>query len=897
MCTNCRKNKSASQIAVLSDTNNIQTRVIEAEGEFLCKNTAKYKKLLTQEYINGEWTTVSESYGDIIETNSTDCGCVDGKLKKYKNYRTTPNSTTCIGFNKYEKLNYEGSDDNVSWNKIRTILGNLIQHNSTECGYTPMEYKWDCEQDGIDFDNGEWEVILEEIYDDFDEDTFEKPNMYTYYQTKESDSNHICIGYEQYSTLLFQGSDDNKTWVTIDRIPNKLLAINSPLCGWPPSLISYLGPEEDYLQVECTQPISVYNDKGNVVTLNNNEKLHYDIEIWRNNTFVNSNGLDPIQEIIKILHTPNTKNLTSMKSMFKNHINTTSINLSNFDTSNITNMYEMFYGCQKLTSLDLNTFNTNKVKNMGFMFWGCESLNALDISNFDTSNVTNMNFMFCSCSLFTSLDVNNFNTSNVTDMEAMFSDCSKLISLDLSNFDTSKVTNMKGMFNNCSSFTSLDLSNFDTSNVTTMNNIFSDCTKLTSLDLSNFDTSKVEDMGLMFTNCESIISLDLSSFNTNNVNDMEWMFQSCKKLVELNLSNWELNSSVNLSGMFDTCPSLKTIIMCNCSQETIDKINSIKPEQAIIYSDNIPTGNKRLSSVIETITTDENKLKVKYYEEEITKCDGSVDWIKSEEYETISIETTTYHFIAKNSTSSFSYYANGFVSDSDSQLNSKKITVSTEPDIEKEVYIENFDEITSCYSMFYNCQSLTLLDLSNFDTSNIIDMGWMFQSCKNLASLNLSSFNTSKVTSMSSMFRGCQKLASLDLSNFDTSNVTDMSWMFNVCNSITSLDLSNFDTSKVTDMSCMFYSCANKSFTSLDLSNFDTRKVENMSYMFNSCLWLKNLDLSNWVINEATNVDNMLFGCNSLEKIYMRNCSNETIDKIVSALISGWVYDAEIITS
>ena len=56
----------------------------------------------------------------------------------------------------------------------------------------------------------------------------------------------------------------------------------------------------------------------------------------------------------------------------------------------------------------------------------------------------------------------------------------------------------------------------------------------------------------------------------------------------------------------------------------------------------------------------------------------------------------------------------------------------------------------------------------------------MFPHCS-LTSLDLSNFDTSNVTDMSSMFYGCLNLKSLDLSSFDTSNVTNMSYMFYIC--------------------------------------------------------------------------------------------------------------------
>ena len=53
---------------------------------------------------------------------------------------------------------------------------------------------------------------------------------------------------------------------------------------------------------------------------------------------------------------------------------------------------------------------------------------------------------------------------------------------------------------------------------------------------------------------------------------------------------------------------------------------------------------------------------------------------------------------------------------------------------------------------------------------------------------------------MGSMFSGCNSLSSLDLSNFNTQNVTDMSYMFCGCNSLSSIDLSNFNTQNVINM-------------------------------------------------------------------------------------------------
>ena len=80
------------------------------------------------------------------------------------------------------------------------------------------------------------------------------------------------------------------------------------------------------------------------------------------------------------------------------------------------------------------------------------------------------------------------------------------------------------------------------------------------------------------------------------------------------------------------------------------------------------------------------------------------------------------------------------------------------------------------------------------------------------------------------MFLRTPNILDIDISNFDTSKVIDMEYMFIGMSSLTSLDISNFDTSKVTNMECMFYYMS--SLTSLDISNFDTSRVTNMQNMF-----------------------------------------------------------------
>ena len=186
--------------------------------------------------------------------------------------------------------------------------------------------------------------------------------------------------------------------------------------------------------------------------------------------------------------------------------------------------------------------------------------------------------------------------------------------------------------------------------------------------------------------------------------------------------------------------------------------------------------------------------------------------------------------------------------------------------------------------MFSGMSSLTSLDLSNFNTSNVTNMSSMFYNMRNLTSLDLSNFNTSNVVDMKDMFSGMSSLTSLSLSNFDTSNVVDMEGMFSRMSSLTSLNLSSFDTSKVTNMRYMFHDMS--SLTSLNLSNFDTSKVINMEAMFRDIRNLTTLNLSNFNTSQVTDMYLMFSGMSSLTSLDLSNFDTSKVT-IMSRMFSG----------
>ncbi|HAH18980.1 MAG TPA: hypothetical protein DCL29_08285, partial [Eubacterium sp.] len=181
-------------------------------------------------------------------------------------------------------------------------------------------------------------------------------------------------------------------------------------------------------------------------------------------------------------------------------------------------------------------------------------------------------------------------------------------------------------------------------------------------------------------------------------------------------------------------------------------------------------------------------------------------------------------------------------------MDSSNYTPSTDPINEQACTSINDKPIVWMVGTYYNTPS-TSIDVSSFDTSDVVNMGGMFTGSQANTITGLDKLDTSSVTDMSGMFYNSQA-TSLNVSNFDTSSVTDMTGMFNHSQS-TMLDVSNFDTSNVTIMDCTF--CNTVASTIAGLNNFDTSNVTNMRAMF-QYTQATTLDLSSF---DTTNVTNM----------------------------------------
>ena len=127
---------------------------------------------------------------------------------------------------------------------------------------------------------------------------------------------------------------------------------------------------------------------------------------------------------------------------------------------------------------------------------------------------------------------------------------------------------------------------------------------------------------------------------------------------------------------------------------------------------------------------------------------------------------------------------------------------------------------TSC--IFKDCTSITEIDLSNFDDSQLIKMQYMFMNCQSLKKIEISNIHGNKVNDAGYLFRDCVNLESIDLANFKAPYNVYLHHMFENCKALTSLNYPNFNPNRANYIDNFFYNCNN-----LKYINFENAIIKN----------------------------------------------------------------------
>lgn len=174
----------------------------------------------------------------------------------------------------------------------------------------------------------------------------------------------------------------------------------------------------------------------------------------------------------------------------------------------------------------------------------------------------------------------------------------------------------------------------------------------------------------------------------------------------------------------------------------------------------------------------------------------------------------------------------------------------------------------SSWRYAFSIKSITQIDVSNLDTSNIIDMDQMFLNASSLKQITgLENWNTSKVKDMSSMFYGTSSLKKIKgIENWDTSSVVNMSSMFNGAISLENLNLKGWNTVNVKKLEYMF-SDTPKLRTINGLEDWNTKQAVSLTGMFYNAKGLEGIKLNNWNIENVESLAYMFYGASSLKNI------------------------------
>ena len=365
----------------------------------------------------------------------------------------------------------------------------------------------------------------------------------------------------------------------------------------------------------------------------------------------------------------------------------------------------------------------------------------------------------------------------------------------------------------------------------------------------------------------------------DNINEIIEILNKVKENLDIyyNLEECLINNFNKDERNFEILYNLNEFIYCN--QNIINDINNINNEKSLENKFNYILGMSN------KINKKENKINLvlNIKKEDINKDIYFLDNTDNKVFINEKDKEEHHHdFMKELNESNVELYINN------EKYKYQKYFTPTKEGI-YEILLKFNINIKDCSFMFYNCSNIIDIDLSSFNSENVINMLSMFEGCSNLTNINLSEFNTKNVTKMNCMFVGCKKLSSIDLSLFDTKKVESLFCMFQNCSNLTNINLSSFNAENVTNMAGMFYNCSK--LEKIDLSSFSSNKVSDMRYMFLKCSNLERIDLSDIKTNNNTNTIFMFKECYNLKEIKLNNNCGENIKKEINQKITKIIFE------
>ena len=142
------------------------------------------------------------------------------------------------------------------------------------------------------------------------------------------------------------------------------------------------------------------------------------------------------------------------------------------------------------------------------------------------------------------------------------------------------------------------------------------------------------------------------------------------------------------------------------------------------------------------------------------------------------------------------------------------------------VYLSDIDvsELNDLSSIFDGLK-IEVVDISGWDTSNVTTMAYMFTECEDIKKIiGIENLDVSKLQSANAMFYGCQNLVELDLTNWNPILLNSAWNMFSYCSNLKIIkNIENWQLPNIKNVSYMFYKCTK---LDVDLSNWNLRNIK-----------------------------------------------------------------------
>ena len=432
----------------------------------------------------------------------------------------------------------------------------------------------------------------------------------------------------------------------------------------------------------------------------------------------------------------NTSRTENMKQLFRKCAKLETLNTTDWDTSKVESMYQVFYQCKALQSIPgIEDWETGAATSMRGMFRECGVKGDLDLSGWDVSNVTEMYQMFYKAPNLVNLNAEGWKMGDCTTMQQMFFALPNLETVNAAGWDTSSVTNMYGTFYENFKLRSLNVTGWDTSNVTDAYCLFTRCRALEEMIGSGgLNFGKVPVMGAMCAGWDSMTYLDATNWNCGSCTDMGQMFGWALKLKTIKgIENWDVSNVTIFSEMFRFSYELENLNLSTWKPSSGEKFNSMFADCPKFNPDKDIFDNWDMSSAVRI-----NHM-----------FDGSgVQHLNLSGWNMPNLVTTTHMFADCTDLKSVDF--TGW----------------------------NTPNLISLDCMFNDCDDLTYLNVSSFDTANCREFSQLFEGCRRLEKIDgLEMWDTSNARTYESTFSGCSALKELNLTAFNTRNVVNDHWM------------------------------------------------------------------------------------------------------------------------